>query len=323
LKTEHTTQYPKIQLSKAKNSIMSAEFTKHETVAVVDTAQIVRADLNEKGDEKVKMTKEEKKAAAAAKKAATAAKKAAAELEKKKKAEERAAKKASAELEKKQKAEERAAKKAAAELEKKQKADIRAAKKAAKEEKKKTATEINLPSSLQIQLGEIRDIHEKKKQTDEDKELQLEEPEEEDYSLAPAALVDATFRAILSHEEPEEPEEPEEEDYSLAPAALVDATFRAILSHEEPEEPEEEVLESSTHSSGNEKETTTPPNSPHRVVAETSPIGDDDSVECDFTAVMEKLQKMKAIILTTRENLKQLEACYADVANVLGADATL
>ena len=270
---------------------MSAEFTKHETVAVVDTAQIVRADLNEKGDEKVKMTKEEKKAAAAAKKAATAAKKAAAELEKKKKAEERAAKKASAELEKKQKAEERAAKKAAAELEKKQKADIRAAKKAAKEEKKKTATEINLPSSLQIQLGEIRDIHEKKKQTDEDKELQLEEPEEEDYSLAPAALVDATFRAILSHEEPEEPEE--------------------------------EVLESSTHSSGNEKETTTPPNSPHRVVAETSPIGDDDSVECDFTAVMEKLQKMKAIILTTRENLKQLEACYADVANVLGADATL
>ena len=222
----------------------------------------------------------------AAKKAATAAKKAAAELEKKKKAEERAAKKAAAELEKKQKAEERAAKKAAAELEKKQKADIRAAKKAAKQEKAQQKQGITVPSSLQTHLSEIREIHEKNIQSHLDqKELELEDP------------VNST--------------EPEEEDYSPLPfnpvaAALVD-----------------EVLESSTHSSGNEKETTTPPNSPHRVVAETSPIGDDDSVECDFTAVMEKLQKMKAIILTTRENLKQLEACYADVANVLGADATL
>ena len=236
----------------------------------------------EKKPEKVKLTKEER----AAKKAATAAKKAAAELEKKQKAEERAAKKAAAELEKKQKAEKRAAKKAAAELEKKQKADIRAAKKAAKEEKKKTATEINLPSSLQIQLGEIRDVHEKNKETAQDKELQLEEPEE-----------------------PEEPEE-EEEDQCLP----FDPVAAALVG---------QVLESSTHSSGNEKETTTPPNSPHRVVAETSPIGDDDSVECDFRAVEGKLQIMKKIILTTRANLTQLETCYSELANLIGTDATL
>ena len=234
----------------------------------------------EKKPEKVKLTKEER-----------AAKKAAAELEKKKKAEERAAKKAAAELEKKQKAEERAAKKAATELEKKQKADIRAAKKAAKEEKKKTAAEINLPSSLQIQLGEIRDNHEKiKEKTAEDKELQLEEP--------------------VKSAEPEEPEEEEEEDQCLpfdpAAAALVD-----------------KVLESSTHSSGNENDTNTPPNSPHRVVAETSPIGDDDSVECDFRAVEGKLQIMKKIILTTRANLTQLETCYSELANLIGTDATL
>ena len=205
--------------------------------------------------------------------------------------EERAAKKAAAELEKKQKAEERAAKKAATELEKKQKADIRAAKKAAKEEKKKTAAEINLPSSLQIQLGEIRDNHEKiKEKTAEDKELQLEEP--------------------VKSAEPEEPEEEEEEDQCLpfdpAAAALVD-----------------KVLESSTHSSGNENDTNTPPNSPHRVVAETSPIGDDDSVECDFRAVEGKLQIMKKIILTTRANLTQLETCYSELANLIGTDATL
>ena len=233
----------------------------------------------EKKPEKVKLTKEER----AAKKAATAAKKAAAELEKKQKAEERAAKKAAAELEKKQKAEKRAAKKAAAELEKKQKADIRAAKKAAKEEKKKTATEINLPSSLQIQLGEIRDVHEKNKETAQDKELQLEEPEE-----------------------PEEEEEGQCLPFDPVAAALVG-----------------QVLESSTHSSGNEKETTTPPNSPHRVVAETSPIGDDDSVECDFRAVEGKLQIMKKIILTTRANLTQLETCYSELANLIGTDATL
>ena len=242
----------------------------------------------EKKPEKVKLTKEER----AAKKAATAAKKAAAELEKKKKAEERAAKKAAAELEKKQKAEERAAKKAATELEKKQKADIRAAKKAAKEEKKKTAAEINLPSSLQIQLGEIRDNHEKiKEKTAEDKELQLEVP--------------------VKSAEPEEPEEEEEEQdqclpFDPAAAALVD-----------------KVLESSTHNSGNENDTNTPPNSPHRVVAETSPIGDDDSVECDFRAVEEKLQIMKKIILTTRANLTQLETCYSELANLIGTDATL
>ena len=239
----------------------------------------------EKKPEKVKLTKEER----AAKKAATAAKKAAAELEKKKKAEERAAKKAAAELEKKQKAEKRAAKKAATELEKKQKADIRAAKKAAKEEKKKTATEINLPSSLQIQLGEIRDIHEKNKETAEDKELQLEDP--------------------VKSAEPEEPEE-EEEDQCLP----FDPVAAALVG---------QVLESSTHSSGNEKETTTPPNSPHRVVAETSPIGDDDSVECDFRAVEGKLQIMKKIILTTRANLTQLETCYSELANLIGTDATL
>ena len=242
----------------------------------------------EKKPEKVKLTKEER----AAKKAATAAKKAAAELEKKKKAEERAAKKAAAELEKKQKAEKRAAKKAATELEKKQKADIRAAKKAAKEEKKKTATEINLPSSLQIQLGEIRDVHEKNKETAQDKELQLEEPEKS--------------------AEPEEPEEPEEEEEGQC--LPFDPVAAALVG---------QVLESSTHSSGNEKETTTPPNSPHRVVAETSPIGDDDSVECDFRAVEGKLQIMKKIILTTRANLTQLETCYSELANLIGTDATL
>ena len=231
----------------------------------------------EKKPEKVKLTKEER----AAKKAATAAKKAAAELEKK------------------QKAEERAAKKAAAELEKKQKADIRAAKKAAKEEKKKTATEINLPSSLQIQLGEIRDIHEKNKETADDKELQLEEP-----------VKSAEPEEPVKSAEPEEPEDEEEEDQCLpfdpVAAALVD-----------------QVLESSTHSSGNENDTNTPPNSPHRVAAETSPIDDDDSVECDFRAVEEKLQAMKKIILTTRANLTQLETCYSELANLIGTDATL
>ena len=231
------------------------------------TATVQMPVMNvEKKPEKVKLTKEER----AAKKAATAAKKAAAELEKKQKAEERAAKKA------------------------------------AKEEKKKTATEINLPSSLQIQLGEIRDIHEKNKETAEDKELQLEEPVN---SAEPAEPVNsAEPEEQVKSAEPEEPEEEEDQCLPFDPvaAAVVD-----------------KVLESSTHSSGNETETNTPPNSPHRVAAETSPIDDDDSVECDFRAVEEKLQIMKKIILTTRANLTQLETCYSELANLIGTDATL
>ena len=67
----------------------------------------------------------------------------------------------------------------------------------------------------------------------------------------------------------------------------------------------DKALESSNHSSVNEKDMNAPPNSPRGVFvgAETSPIGDDDSVECDFSAVEEKLQIMKKIILTTRANL--------------------
>ena len=220
-----------------------------------------------------------------------AAKKAAAELEKKQKAEERAAKKAAAELEKKQKAEERAAKKAAAELEKKRKAEERAAKKAAKEEKKQ---QVNEPSLLQSKIADIIEQN-----ASEENDVPEKEQVQNDEQVSPLT-------------EEEDSEEPEEEDQCLpfdsVAAALVD-----------------KALESSNDSSVDEKDMNVPPNSPRFVFVgpEPSPIGDDDSVECDFTAVMEKLQKMKAIILTTRENLKQLEACYADVANVLGADATL
>ena len=284
MKTEHTTQYPKIQLSKAKNSIMSAEFTKHETVAVVDAAKIVRADLNEKGDEKVKMTKEEKKAAAAAKKAAAAAKKAAAELEKKKKAEERAAKKAAAELEKQKKAEERAAKKAAAELEKQKKAEERAAKKAAKQEKTQQKQGITVPSSLQIELGKITEVYTEAQKSEElQVEQEVETPENKENSQNPAIqAAESSAKKV-----------PSDADVAqvYSPPYHVDTDNEA------------ESESAAAHSE--------------------DAASDDDSVECDFTAVMEKLQKMKAIILTTRENLKQLEACYADVANVLGADATL
>ena len=50
---------------------------------------------------------------------------------------------------------------------------------------------------------------------------------------------------------------------------------------------------------------------------------DDESVSVDFGLVESKLDAMKKMILMTRANLKQLEACYVELANCLGTDATI
>ena len=171
---------------------------------------------------------------------------------------------------------------------------------------------------IEQNASEENDVPEKEQvQNDEQVSPLTEEEdsddEEDDGRFSDGWADDDKFRTPEEEvEEEEDSEEPEEEDQCLpfdsVAAALVD-----------------KALESSNDSSVNGKDMNVPPNSPRFVFVgpEPSPIGDDDSVECDFRAVEEKLQIMKKIILTTRANLTQLETCYGELANMIGTDATL